>query len=276
MLFVRLSPISSVIALLATAAPAGAQDLGIFGSTPDNLHRYRDCMSLARQEPLRALPMAETWKGQGGGLGARHCMAIAMFEAGRHAQAATQLESIARDMGQERPGLRAELWAQAGQAWSAGGQADKAAAAQSRALDLKANDPDLWVDRGLSYATLREWPRAVSDFDRALALRPNNVEILVLRSASWRNAGKSDRALADAQLALKIAPDNTAALLERGFTYLARGEKSRAQADFNKVLSLVPADSEAASRAGAGLRGDTASGGAPPAASRPAANGVKR
>ena len=34
-----------------------------------------------------------------------------------YVQAAAQFEAIARDMGQDRPGLRAELWAQAGQAW---------------------------------------------------------------------------------------------------------------------------------------------------------------
>ena len=77
------------------------------------------------------------------------------------------------------PGLRAELWGQAGQAYVEAGAADKAAEAQSRAIELKGNDPDLWVDRGLSYAAMRAWPRAISDFDRALILKPNDVEILV-------------------------------------------------------------------------------------------------
>lgn len=264
------------VVALASASPALAQNIGLFGSTPDNQRRYTECMSLARSDPMRALPLAEKWLGEGGGLGARHCRAISMFEAGRHAEAATQLEGIARDMGQERPGLRAELWVQAGQAWSAAGQLDKAAAAQSRALDLKTDDADLWIDRGLSYATLRDWPRAVSDFDRALALRVNNVEILVLRSAAWRNAGEPTRALADAQLALKIAPDNTDALLERGFSYATRGDASRARADFTKVLNGVPPGSEAAKRAEAGLRGEQSTTAAPPAASGPPNNGEKR
>ncbi len=260
----------------AAGSPVAAQDLGAFASTPDNLRRYTECMSLARREPLRALPLAESWMGKGGGLGARHCIAIATFESGRHAQAANQLEAIAHDMGQERPGLRAELWAQAGQAWIAAGQADKAAAAQSQALDLKTDDADLWVDRGLSYATLREWPRAVSDFDRALALRANDVEILVLRCAAWRYAGNLPRSLADAQLALKVAPDNTSALLERGFTYLAGGDLVQARGDFNKVVSLVPPGSEAAKRAEAGLRGEQANGNLPSGASRSGAGGEKR
>ena len=107
----------AMLLAMSVAVPAAAQtfDLGPLGATPDQQRRYTECMRLARSEPLKALPSAEKWMGEGGGLGARHCVAIAMFEAGRFIPAATQLEAIARDMGQERPGLRAELYAQAGQ-----------------------------------------------------------------------------------------------------------------------------------------------------------------
>ena len=179
---------------LSAASPAAAQGLGSLGplgSGPDHAKRYTECMALARSEPLKALPVAEKWHGEGGGLAARHCVAVAMFEAGRYVQAAVQFEAIARDMGTDRPGLRAELWGQAGQAFIEAGAADKAAEAQSRAIELKGNDADLWVDRGLSYAAMLAWPRAISDFDRALILQPNDVEILVLRAAAWRNAQQS-------------------------------------------------------------------------------------
>src|SRR5262249_19469186 len=103
---------------------------------------------------------------------------------------------------------------------------------------------------------MQAWPRAISDFDQALRLRPNNVEILVLRAAAWRNAGNPGRALDDAARALKIAPDHSEALLERGFASLARGDPRQAHDDFVTVLRLVPADSTAARRAQAGLRGE--------------------
>jgi tetratricopeptide (TPR) repeat protein len=267
---------------LAAALPAAAQrppsqgpaaqglgslvPLSPLDSAPDHLKRYDECMTLARSEPLKALPVAEKWHGEGGGLAARHCVAVAMFEAGRYGQAAVQFEAIARDMGSDRPGLRAELWGQAGQAFIEAGAADKAAEAQSRAIDLKRNDPDLWVDRGLSYAAMRAWPRAISDFDRALILRPNDVETLVLRAAAWRNAGKAPRALDDAAHALRIAPDHSEALLERGFANLVLGERTQANNDFNRVLRLVPPDSAAARRAQAGLRGEQS---VPPPADAP-------
>ncbi len=243
--------------LLALSSPAMAQKLPpLENTTPDNLQRYQQCMALARREPLRALPVAEKWMAEGGSLGARHCVAIAMFESGKHVPAALQLEALARDVAADRPGLRAELYAQAGQAWMEANQAENAAAAQSKALGFKSDDADLWVDRGLSYAAMHAWPRAISDFDHALQLRPKDVETLVLRAAAWRNAGDPAKAMTDAQYALRIAPDHSEALLQRGFAYLARGDRQAASADFSKVLSLVPPGSDAGRRAESGLRGE--------------------
>ncbi len=269
-------------ALFFLAAPAMAQGLPpglspLEDTSPANLKRYTQCMDLARREPIKALPMAEKWQAEGGGLGARHCKAISLFETGRHVEAATQLQAIASDVSPERPGLRAELYVQEGQAWMEANQAENAAAAQSKALAIKANDADLWIDRGISYAAMRAWPRAISDFDRALELRPKDVDTLVLRAAAWRNAGDSAKALADAQFALRIAPEHTEALLEHGFASLARNDRTAAETDFSKVLSLVPPGSEAARRAQSGLRGELPTAPAPsgppsaPATPRPAA-----
>lgn len=245
--------------------------LGLLDTSPDHLRRYNECMALARAEPLKALPAAERWHQQGGGLAARHCVATAMFNAGRFAPAAAQFEAIARDMGRERPGLRAELWAQAGQAYIETGAIEKALEAQGRALDLKSDDADLWLDRGISFGLLRAWPRAISDFDRALALRRDDIEILVLRAAAWRHAGNPAKALEDATRALKAAPGHSEALLERGYAYLARGDRASANLDFSAVLRLVPPGSSAARSAEAGLRGDIPA--APATVERPPATG---
>jgi tetratricopeptide (TPR) repeat protein len=264
MLFTRVL----LLVTLATPLPALAQQPlpNPFAPTPNHLRRYTECMQLARREPLKALPMAEKWKAEGGGLGARHCVAVAMYEAGQYVPSAMQLEAIERDMAGERPGLRAELLAQAGQAWMEANQAENAAKAQSQALALKSDDPDLWVDRGLSYAALRLWPRAISDFDRALQLQSGNVDTRVLLAAAWRNQGDPVRALAEADRALRSAPEHSGALLEHGFALLTQGNRAAASADFNKVLKLVPGTDEA-KRAEAGLRGELPTA---PAASRPA------
>lgn len=265
MLFLR---VILAMALTAGAMPALAQKVDPFAQAPNHLRLYTECMRVARSEPLKALPMAEKWKAEGGGLGARHCVAIAMFESGRFVSAATQLEAIERDMGTDRSGVRAELLAQAGQAWLEANQAENAAAAQSRALGLKPADADLYIDRGLSYAAMRAWPRAISDFDSALLIQPDKVEILVLRAAAWRNAGDPAKALADANRVLKRAPDHSEALLEHGFALLARGDRNGASTDFTKVLKVVPPGSDAARRAEMGLRGEQPGAATAPAASR--------
>ena len=267
MLFSRLAfvlPLAlSLVWPLIWAMPASAQGLGLMDQSPDHLRLYNECMDLARAEPLKGLPVAEKWHANGGGLAARHCVATAMYGAGRYVQAAAQFESIARDMGMDRPGLRAELWAQAGQAFMEAGLPEKAVAAQTKALELKTNDPDLWVDRALSFAALKTWPRAISDLDRAVALRPNDVDTLVLRAAAWRNAGNPARALEEANRALKVAPDHSEALLERGFASLARGDRGSANSDFSAVLRMVPPGSSAARGAEAGLRGELPAAAAP-------------
>jgi tetratricopeptide (TPR) repeat protein len=250
----------------ALAQPQPKKEINPFAPTPNHLRRYTECMKLARQEPLKALPVAEKWMAEGGELGARHCVAIAMFESGRYVPAARQLEAMASDMGMERPGIRAELLAQAGQAWTEAGQPEDAAKAQSKALALKTDDPDLWVDRGLSYATLRQWPRAISDFEHSLQLQSGNVETRVLLAAAWRNAGDPARALAEAERALRSSPDHSGALLEHGFALLASGNRPAANVDFNRVLKLVPGTDEA-KRAEAGLRGELPT--APAASGRP-------
>jgi tetratricopeptide (TPR) repeat protein len=264
MLFIRVL----LLATLAAPLQALAQQPQVnpFAPTPNHLRHYTECMQQARREPLKAIPLAEKWKAEGGGLGARHCVAIAMFEAGQYVPAARQLQAIERDMGGERPGIRAELLAQAGQAWMEANQAEDAAKVQSQALALKSDDPDLWVDRGLSYAALRLWPRAISDFDRALQMRPGDVDTRALLAAAWRNQGDVARALAEAERALRSAPEHSGALLEHGFALLARGDRTAANADFNKVMKLVPGTAEAR-RAEAGLRGELPT---TPAASRPA------
>jgi tetratricopeptide (TPR) repeat protein len=257
--------------LVMLATPALAQKKGEtlnpFAPTPNHARLYAECMKQARSEPLKALPLAEKWKAEGGGLGARHCVAIAMYESGKYVPAATQLEAIEKDMGGERPGLRAELLAQAGQAWIQANQAENAATVQSRAIELKPGDVDLWIDRGLSYAAMQAWPRAISDFDRALVLEPYKVEIYVLRAAAWRNAGNPAKAQADADRALTIAPDDPDILLERALALQAQGNRKAAEIDLNKVLKRAPAGSDTVRRAEAALRGEPATP-SPPAASK--------
>jgi len=58
-----------LVAVPAVAAPFGS-DRG----------RYAACASLARTNPARAIATAQAWRIEGGGIAARHCLALAQFE----------------------------------------------------------------------------------------------------------------------------------------------------------------------------------------------------
>jgi len=90
MLFSR---VAFCLALFAALPCVAQQGLSIIEESPDHLRKYNECMNLARSEPLKALPAAEKWHAQGGSLAARHCVATAMFGAGRYTQAAAQFEA---------------------------------------------------------------------------------------------------------------------------------------------------------------------------------------
>src|SRR5471032_2641176 len=126
--------------VLASAASVAAQDLGPFGGTPENARRYTECMARARKEPLRALPIAEKWMTDGGGLGARHCVAIAMFEAGRRAIRVDRPRPrpgaprpARRSMGAGRPGV--ERCGRGRQGCGGADPRDRPQAQRSRSLD---------------------------------------------------------------------------------------------------------------------------------------------
>ena len=150
------------------------------------------------------------------------------------------------------------------------GVPEKAAEAQSRALELNSQDADLWLDRGLSYAALKAWPRAISDFDRALGLQARRRRDPGAAGGRLAQCRQSGQGLEDASRALRIAPDHSEALLERGFASLARGDRGAANDDFSKVLRLVPPGSSAARGAEAGLRGEQPPAAAPVSPSTPA------
>ena len=96
----------------ALCAPAAGQSLGQ-GVQSD----YAACMSLARAEPQAAFDQARAWAAQGGGAAAQHCAAVSLFGLGRHGEAAQRLETLSDNMAPAAAGPRAQVLAQAGQAW---------------------------------------------------------------------------------------------------------------------------------------------------------------
>lgn len=236
--------------VVSLAVPATAQSPSV-----EPGRRYSACMAQARAEPVAALNLARTWFEEGGGMAARHCMAIALYGAGQYVEAGTQLEQIGREMTGQSAQLRADVFAQAGQAYQAARLGEKALSMQNAAILLDPRNPDIWVDRSITFAAVSAWREAASDLTRALELAPGRAEALVLRAAAWRNAGDAAKALADAETALTIEKDYPEALLERGLARRLRNDRAGSDADLKRVIALAGDDSDLGQRAKEAMRG---------------------
>src|SRR5215813_12757022 len=148
---------AALVALLAGGA-ARADDFILDGA---QAQEYADCMTLARRTPGDAYESAMAWQLKGGAEPARHCAAVALIGLGRNKEAADQLEKLGTDMSKQRPDLSAEIFAQAGQAWTMAGDLPHALSAETTGLQLAPNDVDLLVDRAVTQAGLNDYKKAV-------------------------------------------------------------------------------------------------------------------
>ena len=136
--------------------------------------------------------------------------------------------------------LRAEVMAQAGQAWLQAGEPEKADGALSDAIVVRPRDPSIWIDRSVVRASVGDYDRAILDLAQALRIDPDRVEALTLRSAAYRLTGRTDAALDDINAALARDPGNPEALLERGILREGNGDKDGARRDWIQVLTITP------------------------------------
>ncbi len=195
-------------------------------------------MALARSQPRKAIGVAAGWERDGGDEGARHCAAVALLNTGEYEEAARRLESLAATT--RRPGktLKAELLAQAGQAWLIAGRMTEALSAQTRALALAGARIELLLDRAITLAGIGDYWEAIDDLNKAVDLDASRVDALVLRATAWRKLKNLDLANDDILRAVDAAPGSTDALLERGNIRLLRGDRAGAEADWRKVIDL--------------------------------------
>lgn len=234
----RRALIAACLGLLWSGA-AGGQPARL-GAGPD----YDRCLGLLRVDPGEALLFADGWEATGGGDGARHCAALALLALDEPGRGAERLEDLARRSGADSA-TRAALFAEAGNAWTLAGEADRAFAATTLALTLAPDDPALLLDRALSLGSTGRYAEALEDLDRAVALEPARAEAWVLRGAAKRQLGRIADAERDVARALSLAPDNAEALLERGALRRAKGDAKGARADWARAARAAP-DSAAA------------------------------
>ncbi|OAN47980.1 hypothetical protein A6A04_04255 [Paramagnetospirillum marisnigri] len=226
--------------LLLAALPARAEAI-------NPRQEYRTCLHLARTKPDEGWEEAIAWTSLGGGEPARHCAAVALIGLGKLEEAATRLEALA-SQSRAAPALRAEMLAQAAQAWLHAGQPEKALADLDTGLSLVPGQPDLLLDKAVVYAQAAHYPKAVEALSQVLKTQPNRVEAMVLRASAYRYMDKLDLAKDDIARALVLEPGVPDALLERGMIRRLEDNTAGAREDWLKVINAVP-DSTAADTA---------------------------
>lgn len=230
--------LSLVLAALAT--PALAEII-------EGPAEYRTCLILAKQKPEQGWEEALAWQSLGGGEAARHCAAVALIGLGKYAEAASRLETLANESVREDL-VRAEMLAQAAQAWVMAGNVTRADSVQRGALKLAPGHPDILIDHAVLLAQVHHYREAVDVLSAVLRAQPNRVEALTLRASAFRYLDNRPGAEDDIAQALKLDPDFPDALLERGILKRLKADDAGAREDWLRAIQLAP-DSDAAETA---------------------------
>ncbi len=241
----------ALIVLLGAVLPAAAPAQQAPSSADAALLHDR-CVELATTSPKEALDKATAWKAEGGGFGADHCIAMALFELRDYRNAAQRFEELATRMMQMPAIHRAQALDQAGQSWLNADEPERARADFEAAMTLAGEDPELLIDRAEAFALEKRYWEAIDDLNRAVELAPNKADAYIYRGSAYRSVDANDLALEDIEHGLKLAPNNILGLLERGNLYRLKGNNAGARQDWQRITELAP-DSRAAQAAKANL-----------------------
>lgn len=232
-------PALAVTILAAWGGPAPARADG----PPQG--ELRNCIALAETAPDAALERARAWEGRDGGDRARLCQGMALFHKGDFAEAGKRLEALAPVLGQGDGRATASLLGQAGWAWLRAGDAGRAEAIYTQALEHTPGDVDLLIDRAFARAEAERFWDALTDLDDAIGRDAGRADAYLYRAAAHKALSNLPMALDDVNRALELRPGDGEALVLRGAIKAAAGKPDAAKADWDLVLSREP-DSSAA------------------------------
>lgn len=238
MVFTRLSH-STAAAVTATAMTLLLGAFSAAAEEIDHAEQYVACMQLTQIEPEEAFEAALAWESKGGGDAARHCGNVALIGLGQYDKAAQRLEALAQNMTESPDRLRADVLAQAAQAWLLQGDIDRSYKVLSAALKLDPDNVELLIDRSVALAAASSYWDAIDDLNRAEDLAPEREDILVFRATAYRYLEANELALEDVNRALKLHPENAEALLERGILRRLSGDEQGARADWLTAANLA-------------------------------------
>lgn len=220
--------------LLLAAGPAVLAGAAL--AAPSDPTRYAACIQIAGKDPARALQLAHGWRLEGGGIAARHCLAVAQMRAGHHDAALKSYEAAGQASDDAHDSQAVPLWRQAAEAAMIVDRPADALRFVNRALQRPANsevspraEADLLTLRAEVQVALQQPAAAMADLTRATALSPEFFTPWLLKATLARRSG--DLAAAEAALlqAANLAPKSADVELEAGNIAAAKGDMALAR-----------------------------------------------
>ena len=239
-----------------TRAPAPAATPAPTPLSPEEA-RFNRCVDLATGDPATAEREATSWRLQGGGFLARQCLGMAYATEMRWSSAAAEFEAAANAAEIAKDVRAANYWAQAGNAWLAGGEPARARTALNAALapatlvGLQRGEAEL--DRARAAVASGDNAAARADIDHALVDAVDDPLAWLLSATLARRMHDLPRAQHDIAETLRRAGDDVSAQYEAGNIAAMAGDEAGAKAAWTRAAQLRP-DSDAGRAAMASLR----------------------
>lgn len=210
---------------------------------PETATRLQACLDSATADPDAGIRAANDWRMAGGSFHARQCLGFAYAKADRWAPATVAFEQAAEEA--ERAGdvsSSARLWAQAGNAALASGEAAKARnhfdAALARGMADGLAKGEAYLDRARARVALDDLPGARQDLDSALDLAPRDPLAWLLSATLARRTGEMTLAQSHIARAVQMAPDDASVALEEGNIAILTDHADVARSAWQRAVRL--------------------------------------
>lgn len=212
---------------------------------PEMAAPFQACIDAVLDSPDKGIAQANAWRMKGGGYYARHCLGFAYARAERWAPAIVAFEQAAEEA--ERAGAMpqsARLWAQAGNAAMAGGDAAKARidldAALARGIPDGLEKGEVHLDRARALVALGDPKGARDSLDVALEQAPQDPLGWLLSATLARRSGEMPLAQAHIARAVKLSPDDASVALEEGNIAVLTSHEDVARSAWQRAVRLAP------------------------------------
>lgn len=210
---------------------------------PETAAKLQACLDSATADPDAGIRAANDWRMAGGSFHARQCLGFAYAKADRWAPATVAFAQAAEEA--ERAGdvsSSARLWAQAGNAALASGEAAKARdhfdAALARGMADGLAKGEAYLDRARARVALNDLPGARQDLDIALDLAPRDPLAWLLSATLARRSGEMTLAQSHIARAVQMAPDDASVALEEGNIAILTDHADVARSAWQRAVRL--------------------------------------